>query len=142
MVGFGALLWLFAVSLVGPSWLIARRAGMPISMTDLIGMRLRRTPVRQVIEAAAAARKAGIDVSISQIEVHYLCGGDGRTLVDACVALRRAGKPADWSSLVACDLAGRDVMAIIAAGVDPGKVVGSKQYGDRFRKHDSTLPRG
>ena len=51
-------------------WLRARLAGAPVSMLNLVAMRLRQVPYSLVTDARITARKAGIDISIDEIEAH------------------------------------------------------------------------
>ena len=116
------------------AWRLARREGIPLEFGVFLGMRLRGANGLQLVRAVLRARDAGLAVAIDFLEVHYLAGGDADAIVDAAIALHGKGRPVEWDALRACDLAERDVRAIVAAGVDPAMVVGSQEYWDRFGK--------
>ena len=43
-------------------WIAAMFSGVPVSIFSLIGMRLRRVPPTEIVDALIQVRKAGIDV--------------------------------------------------------------------------------
>jgi uncharacterized protein YqfA (UPF0365 family) len=117
-----------------PAYIRARRAGVPLPLTELIGMRFRRTPVNAIIAAAQRANEERLQISPRDLEVHSLAGGDPLACVEALAESRRRGFPAEWSDITALDLAGRDALAVAKSGVDPRRVIGVKEYGDRWAK--------
>ena len=58
------------------TWFIALISGAHVSMTRLIGMRMRRIKVAPIIDAYIQARKAGIAIDIVDLETHYMAGGN------------------------------------------------------------------
>jgi uncharacterized protein YqfA (UPF0365 family) len=100
-------------------WVAAKAAGSGVSMLTLIGMRLRRVPPDQVVNAYISSRKAGLTVNIDMIEAHYLAGGRVEAVVGALISADKAGMNLDFSRAAAIDLAGRNVLEAIAMSVNP-----------------------
>jgi uncharacterized protein YqfA (UPF0365 family) len=67
------LLGMFAFMLVTFSpWMRAFMSGAPVTITSLLGMRLRGTPVKLVIDAYIQLRVRGKDVSLADVERQYI----------------------------------------------------------------------
>lgn len=93
---------------------------VPISIGNLIGMRLRSIPPNLIVEALIRVVKAGIDeVTTGDLESHYLAGGDVLSVVNALIAADKAGIPLQFPKAAAIDLAGRDVFDAVRTSVNP-----------------------
>ena len=109
-IGLLAILIVLIFALVPiKTWFIALVSGSHVSMTRLIGMKMRRIPVATIIDAYIMARKAGIDVDVVSLETHHLAGGDVRKVINALIAAHSAKIDLDIEEAKAIDLAGRDV---------------------------------
>src|ERR1039457_736949 len=73
------------------TWLKARLNGAPVSIVNLVGMRLGGVPYNLVVVARITAVKAGIPLSTDKISAHYLAGGNVIPTVQAIVAAQKAG---------------------------------------------------
>jgi uncharacterized protein YqfA (UPF0365 family) len=117
LILFGIIVSFFSV------WLRARLAGAPVSMLNLVAMRLRQVPYSLVTDARITARKAGIDISIDEIEAHFLAGGNVIPTVQALIAAEKAGIALNWNRACAIDLAtkgsGKSVVEAVRTSVDP-----------------------
>ena len=71
-VVFGAILTLLVFWLILGPWLRAFTQGMPVSATNVLGMRLRGTPANLLVDACLRVRRAGVSVDIGEIEQMYL----------------------------------------------------------------------
>jgi uncharacterized protein YqfA (UPF0365 family) len=104
-------------------WLRARLAGAPVSMLNLVAMRLRQVPYSLVTDARVTARKAGIDISVDDIEAHFLAGGNVIPTIQALIAAEKAGISLNWNRACAIDLAtkgsGKSVVEAVRTSVDP-----------------------
>ena len=96
-------------------WLRALLAGAPISFGRLLGMRLRKTKPRAIVDAYITARKEGVDISLDQLETHALAGGNVGHLVSALWAAARIGIPLSFEDACAIDLGGRDLVEEVRA---------------------------
>ena len=101
------------------TWFIALVSGAHVSMSRLIGMKMRRIPVAIVIDAYIMARKAGINVDVASLETHHLAGGDVRKVINALIAAHSAKIDLDIEEAKAIDLAGRDVDQAVRQSVTP-----------------------
>jgi uncharacterized protein YqfA (UPF0365 family) len=105
------------------TWLKARMNGAPVSVTNLLGMRLGGVPYGLVVAARITAAKAGIPVTTDKIAAHYLAGGNVVPTVQALIAAQKAGIVLDWDRACAIDLAtkgsGKSVVEAVRTSVDP-----------------------
>ena len=69
-------------------WIAAMFSGVPVGIFALVGMRLRRVPPAEIVDALIQVRKAGIDVRADTLEAHYLAGGNVSRVVAALVVSR------------------------------------------------------
>lgn len=100
-------------------WISAIASGVPVSLFNLIGMRLRGVVPHAIINPAIMAYKGGLPISLQALESHYLAGGNVARVVSALIAAQRAGIPLDFKQATAIDLAGRDVLEAVKLCVKP-----------------------
>ena len=100
-------------------WIAAMFSGVPVGILALIGMRLRRVPPAEIVDALIQVRKAGIDVRADTLEAHYLAGGNVARVVAALVAADKANMDLSIQRATAIDLAGRDVLEAVKMSVNP-----------------------
>ncbi len=100
-------------------WISAVAAGVKVSLSSLVAMRLRRVPPNQIILPLIKADKAGIEVSQNGLEAHYLAGGNVDRVVDALIAADKARIALPFDRAAAIDLAGRDVLDAVKVSVNP-----------------------
>ena len=91
-------------------------AGAPVTMLDVLGMKLRRVNARTIVDAWIQARREGIGVTIADLESHVLAGGDLPHVMTAVIAAKKMGKELQWKQATAMDLAQRDVVEFVASG--------------------------
>jgi uncharacterized protein YqfA (UPF0365 family) len=117
LILIGIILSFFSV------WLRARLAGAPVSMINLVAMRLRHVPYGVITEQRITAKKAGLNLTIDEIEAHYLAGGNVVPTVQALIAAEKAGIELNWNRACAIDLAtkgsGKSVVEAVRTSVDP-----------------------
>jgi uncharacterized protein YqfA (UPF0365 family) len=115
----GALVFL---SFVG-TWLKARLNGAPVSILNLLGMRLGGVPYGLVVDARITAVKAGIPLEADKVAAHFLAGGNVIPTVQALVAAQKAGIALNWDRACAIDLAtkgsNKSVVEAVRTSVDP-----------------------
>ena len=93
LVVLGVLVLAFAIILVilpVKIWFIALVSGSHISMGRLIGMKLRKINVKQIVDAYIKAKKAGLTVDIVELETHDMAGGNVEKVVDALISAHSA----------------------------------------------------
>ena len=100
-------------------WISALAAGVQVSITSLVGMRLRRVAPARIILPLIKADKAGILVNQNQLEAHFLAGGNVDRVVDALIAADKARITLPFDRAAAIDLAGRNVLDAVKVSVNP-----------------------
>ncbi len=100
-------------------WVSALAANVKVSMSNLIGMRLRRVAPKKIVLPLIKAVKGGIKVNVSELEAHYLAGGNVDRVIDALIAAHRADMNLPFERAAAIDLAGRDVLEAVKMSVTP-----------------------
>ena len=105
-------------------WVKAWSSGAPVSMMNLIFMRLfRKLPHSLIVSARITAVKAGIDLTIENIETHYMAGGDIMQTTLALINAQKAGLPLDWDQATVIDLAtkgtDKSVVAAVRTSINP-----------------------
>jgi uncharacterized protein YqfA (UPF0365 family) len=63
-------LYFFPISL----WITARVSGVSVGLFEMVFMRIRKVPVRVVVDSLITATKAGLKVTSTDLETHYLPG--------------------------------------------------------------------
>src|SRR3954464_12951575 len=105
------------------TWLKARLNGAPVSVLNLLGMRLGGVPYSLVVDARITAVKAGIPLEADKIAAHFLAGGNVVPPVHALVAAQKAGISLNWDRACAIDLAtkgsNKSVVEAVRTSVDP-----------------------
>jgi uncharacterized protein YqfA (UPF0365 family) len=100
-------------------WLSAIFAGVPVGITTLVGMKLRKVNPHNIVEPLISATKAGLDLDINDMEAHYLAGGNVGRVVTAMISADKAAIDLTWKRATAIDLAGRDVLQAVQTSVNP-----------------------
>ena len=105
------------------TWLRARVSDAPVSIFALIGMKLRRVPMTQVVDARITAVKAGLPIATDPLEAHYLAGGNVAQVILALVAADKAGLSLSFDQARAIDLAtkgtGKTVLDAVKTSINP-----------------------
>lgn len=100
-------------------WITAFFSGVKVSVSKLVGMKLRRVSPGKIINPMIKATKAGLDLNMDELEAHFLAGGNVNTLVDALIAAQRANIELEFERAAAIDLAGRNVLEAVRVSVNP-----------------------
>ena len=101
-------------------WFRALVSHAYISMSKLIGMKMRKVDVNLIVPQYIIARKAGVKITIDELETHYMADGDVERVVKALVAAHSAGNiDLTIAQAKAIDLAGRDVYLAVRTSVVP-----------------------
>lgn len=92
------------VGVIFAPWMRAFTSGTPVSVFDILGMRLRRTDVNAVVRSLIMARQAGVALSCRQVERACLQGVDIEKLTLAMIHAKRQGMELTFEQLVEADL--------------------------------------
>lgn len=120
-IGFAVLIGVFILFYIVPVrlWVAALAANVPVGLTDLIGMRLRRVDPYAIVDSLINAHKAGLRLASDQLESHFLAGGRVSSVVNALISAQKANIPLTFDRAAAIDLAGRDVFEAVQMSVNP-----------------------
>jgi len=101
-------------------WISAYFAGVRVAIfKDLVGMRLRKVPPRQIVGPKISAAKAGLDVGLESMEAHFLAGGNVNAVILALISADKANIDLSFERAASIDLAGRDVLDAVKVSVNP-----------------------
>ncbi len=100
-------------------WIKALAARAPVSVTNLIGMKLRGIPPGVIVDTRIMAVKAGLEMEAGDLEAHFLAGGNVTKVVRALIAADKASIALDFKKACAIDLAGRDIEEAVSTSVNP-----------------------
>ena len=101
------------------TWFIAAVSNAHVSMTRLVGMKMRRIKYRMLVDVYIRAKKAGLDIDIAELESHVMAGGNISNVVNALISAHSANIDLSLQSAKAIDLAGRDVLNAVKVSVNP-----------------------
>ena len=122
LILFGIIIFLSLFTYFVPIglWITAYFAGVRVAIfKDLVGMRLRKVPPRQIVGPKISATKAGLDVSLDRMEAHFLAGGNVNLVILALISADKANIDLSFERATAIDLAGRDVLDAVKLSVNP-----------------------
>lgn len=100
-------------------WVRALMSGARVSVSALVGMKLRRVPPTLIVDARIRLIKAGLSLSTDMLEAHYLAGGDVINVVNGLIAADKASIALDFKKAAAINLAGRDLYDAVRTSVIP-----------------------
>lgn len=125
LLAISMLFFAFVVMAIplAPLWIQAKSAGVPVSLLNLLGMKLRRLDPLFLINQFITLRKAGVQVEIKRLEAHILAGGNLNALTEALVSAQKAGLNTTLEKIAAIDLAGRDVRDAVKTYVQPKVII-------------------
>lgn len=84
-------------------WLQAFLARAPIPFFQLIGMKLRRSPVADIVRLRIMAVQGGVDIPTHEIERAYLQGADAERAVRAMIRAKETSQNVTWEELISTD---------------------------------------
>lgn len=85
----------------------ASNAGLKISPTQLISMRIRRINPYPIVMTAINLHKAGIDVDIDLLEAHVLGGGHINKVANVLIAAKKEKREITFMEVCTLDLMGK-----------------------------------
>ena len=101
------------------TWFTALISKAHVSMSRLIGMKLRRVRYKKLVDVYIRAKKAGLDIDIAELESHVMAGGNVSNVVNALISAHSANIELSLQAAKAIDLAGRDVLNAVKVSVNP-----------------------
>jgi uncharacterized protein YqfA (UPF0365 family) len=87
-------------------WFQASASNATVSISQLVGMRLRKVNSKMIVEAYILSVKAGFPIEINSLEAHYLSGGNVLKVVQAFITAKKENKDITFEKIAAMDLNG------------------------------------
>ena len=119
LIVVAALLLILLIFLPIGTYFIALVSKAHVSMTRLIGMKMRRIKYKMLVDVYIRARKAGLNIDITELESHIMAGGNVSNVVNALISAHSANINLSLQEAKAIDLAGRDVLNAVKVSVNP-----------------------
>lgn len=94
-------------------WFSALVAGVRISFMELFLMRLRRSPVDEIVRAMIACAKGGVEVQRDYLEAHALAGGNVRNVALGLIVAKQSGLTLTFQKAAAADFKGVDLVQAV-----------------------------
>ncbi|MHC4402911.1 MAG: flotillin-like FloA family protein [Planctomycetota bacterium] len=101
VIPFLLFLWVF-----GP-WMQAYLSRVPLSVMQILRMRLRRADVRRIVRYLIVAKQAGVDVSPSEMARADSEGVDLEKVIVAMIMARQEGKTLAFDDVVEAEREGK-----------------------------------
>jgi uncharacterized protein YqfA (UPF0365 family) len=102
-------------------WFSALLSGVNLSLIELIFMRLRKSPVQDIIMCLIAASKGGIQINRAELEAHALAGGNVKNVVYGLIAAKNAGLKLSFKNASSSDFKGIDLLKEVHKEVESRK---------------------
>ncbi len=119
LIVVAALLLIMLIFLPIGTYFIALVSKAHVSMSRLIGMKMRRIKYKMLVDVYIRARKAGLNIDITELESHIMAGGNVSNVVNALISAHSANIDLSLQEAKAIDLAGRDVLNAVKVSVNP-----------------------
>ena len=119
LIVVAALLLILLIFLPIGTYFIALVSKAHVSMSRLIGMKMRRIKYKMLVDVYIRARKAGLNIDITELESHIMAGGNVSNVVNALISAHSANINLSLQEAKAIDLAGRDVLNAVKVSVNP-----------------------
>lgn len=94
-------------------WWKAIISGVPISISKLLAMKMRKVNLNNVVVAYITAKRSGLELDITDLEAHVLAGGNIDNVVRAMISADKANLGLSLRLAMALDLAGKDVPSVV-----------------------------
>jgi uncharacterized protein YqfA (UPF0365 family) len=101
-VGFAAVMSLVVLR----PWLRAHAAGLELTVFEIIGMKLRRLNIYEILDVLVLAEESGVELSHIDVQRAAMRKLDVRKLVTAYIEAQRRNMDLDFEDLVQLELAG------------------------------------
>ncbi len=90
-------------------WLTAQFSGVHLDLTELIFMKIRKSPVNEIVNSLITCTKSGVEITRVELETHALAGGNVIELSKALITAKRLGIEVSIQELSAMDLIGKNL---------------------------------
>ncbi|WP_420319125.1 flotillin-like FloA family protein [Ekhidna sp.] len=110
LILFGAVvLFIFFYLVPFNLWLTTVFAGVRIRLLELVFMRIRKSPVKDIVFALITSTKAGLRLTSVDLESHALAGGNVAEVVKTMIKAKNKNLAVTYKEVSSADLAGEDL---------------------------------
>jgi uncharacterized protein YqfA (UPF0365 family) len=108
IIGLLALIAIFIFFYFAPigTWFAAKISGVRITLLELFFMRLRKSPVTEIVNGLIMSAKAGVVIDRDQLEAHATTGGNISNVVSGMITAKKAGINLPFEKAAALDSRG------------------------------------
>ncbi len=99
-------------------WLAATLAGVRISIPQLIFMRIRKSPVAEIVKALISSAKGGVPIERDELEAFALAGGNIQNVINGMIAAKKAGLKLSFKEATAADFKGIELLKAVKIWVE------------------------
>jgi uncharacterized protein YqfA (UPF0365 family) len=91
-------------------WFRAMISGVQISITEIIFMKWRKVPVKEVVNALIVAHSDGLKINSEDLEKHAISGGNVQNVVNGMIYAKRLGIDLTLKNAIKADAMGLDIV--------------------------------
>jgi len=102
-------------------WFSAIISGVQISLSEIILMRFRKSPVKEIVNGLINSQKAGIQIDRIDLEAHGRAGGDINNVVAGMVIAKNAGFNLSFEKATTADLNGTNLVDAVMIQIEQQK---------------------
>ncbi|KAF0202303.1 MAG: hypothetical protein FD170_2029 [Bacteroidetes bacterium] len=115
IIGLLALIAIFIFLYFVPvgTWFAASLSGVRITLLELFFMRLRKSPVTEIVNGLILSAKAGVVLDRDQLEAHAKAGGNILNVVMGMISAKIAGINLPFEKAAALDFKGIKISEVI-----------------------------
>ena len=99
-------------------WFAATISGVKISIFELILMRIRKSPIQEIIKGLIVSEKGGLNLTREELEALGLTGGNIQNVVNGMVAAKKAGLNLSFKNATKADSQGIDILKAVKEKLD------------------------
>ncbi len=99
-------------------WFAATISGVKISIFELILMRIRKSPIQEIVKGLIVSEKGGLNLTRDELEALGLTGGNIQNVVNGMVAAKKAGLNLSFKNATKADSRGIDILKAVKEKLD------------------------
>lgn len=99
-------------------WFAATISGVKISIFELILMRIRKSPIQEIVKGLIVSEKGGLNLTRDELEAFRLTGGNIQNVVNGMVAAKKAGLNLSFKNATKADSQGIDILKAVKEKLD------------------------
>jgi uncharacterized protein YqfA (UPF0365 family) len=94
-------------------WFAATISAVKISIFELILMKIRKSPIQEIVKGLIVSEKGGLNLNRVKLETFSLTGGNIQNVVNGMVAAKKAGLKLSFKNAIKADSQGIDILKAV-----------------------------